>query len=168
MSAAPQQSQPGAFGYSSFRAIKQAEVPIVMGVLEEMRKAGGRVTPTETARQLVARSRAKGSPTHHLFEWDDTKAAEEYRIGQARAIIASISFTFESKPESPVRAFPVVTYDGKRSYESMPKVLSNKEATENLIAQARQEVLNWEKRWEHLRNVAELAPLFRAAKRLKK
>lgn len=55
------------------------------------------------AQTLVDISRPKDSPTHSLFEWDNRKAAEEWRRHQARNIINSIEVVVEEK--EPIRAF---------------------------------------------------------------
>ena len=36
---------------------------------------------------VVDEARDEGSPIHDRFEWDDTKAGEEFRLGQARKLI---------------------------------------------------------------------------------
>ena len=42
---------------------------------------------TLEASKVVDEARDKNAPLHPAFEWDDSKAAEEYRVGQARMII---------------------------------------------------------------------------------
>ena len=37
-----------------------------------------------TAREIVEEARKKNSPLHDFFEWDDSIAAEKYRLAQAR------------------------------------------------------------------------------------
>ncbi len=49
-------------------------------------KRGGRLTPDD----VVADARDPASPTHSYFTWDDTKAAEAYRIDQARSLITMV------------------------------------------------------------------------------
>jgi len=47
---------------------------------------GGRLTPSA----VVEDAKDPDAPTHHCFEWDDNKAAESYRIEQARTLITSV------------------------------------------------------------------------------
>lgn len=54
--------------------------------LEAMTEAG---IPTDP-HNVVARAQDPESPIHELFEWDDSKAAREYRVHQARTSISSI------------------------------------------------------------------------------
>lgn len=49
---------------------------------------------TITAKELLDASRNEGAPLHSCFEWDDTVAAEKYRVEQARHIINSIEIKF--------------------------------------------------------------------------
>lgn len=45
---------------------------------------------TITARELLDASRDVNAPLHSCFEWDDSVAAEQYRLSQSRQIIASV------------------------------------------------------------------------------
>lgn len=54
--------------------------------LEELRDEEGRLT----LRSVVDANRDERAPLHHEFEWDDTLAADAYRITQAGHIVRSI------------------------------------------------------------------------------
>lgn len=54
--------------------------------LKELEDRYGRVT----ARQLLEAARNKKHPLHREFEWNDSKAAERYRLIQAGEIIRSV------------------------------------------------------------------------------
>lgn len=43
--------------------------------------------------QVVDRARDKASSLHRYFEWDDTRAAAEYRLAQAGAMIRRVKLT---------------------------------------------------------------------------
>lgn len=47
---------------------------------------GGLLLPAD----VVAEARSVASPLHHYFEWDDSVAAEAYRLDQARVLIRSV------------------------------------------------------------------------------
>jgi hypothetical protein len=47
---------------------------------------GGRLTPEA----VVADAADANSPMHGQFEWDDTEAARQYRLDQARTLIRSV------------------------------------------------------------------------------
>ena len=67
-----------------------------MASLNEIAKRnGGRIT----AEQLVDAARDADSPLHDYFEWDDSTAAHQWRITQARALIGSarLNITIDSR-----------------------------------------------------------------------
>src|SRR5690348_11374673 len=43
-----------------------------------------------TAREVLDLARPRTSPIHRYFNWDDTDAAEKYRLMQARKLIACL------------------------------------------------------------------------------
>lgn len=70
------------------------------GVFESLRKSEG-LSP----RSLVEASRPDGTVFHGEFEWNDEKAAEEYRINQASHIIRSFVIVHEA-PKTDEKAEP--------------------------------------------------------------
>jgi hypothetical protein len=138
--------------------LSKAEVMAVGTLLEDITSRPG----ADAKAELVARSKPKNSETHHLFEWDDTKAGHAYRLSQAADLIQAIEIVFEDG-ETPVRAFPSISVgDGERDYMPMQRVLSNAELTQQLIYEAKQDAEAWARRYEHLRHCAELHGVFRA------
>lgn len=63
--------------------------------LDAIQKAHGGVTPAD----VVAVASSPESAMHKCFEWDDTKAATNYRHGQARNLVRSITVKTEKKPQ---------------------------------------------------------------------
>ncbi|MBQ3337601.1 MAG: hypothetical protein IJG80_09380 [Selenomonadaceae bacterium] len=64
-----------------------------------------------TAKELLDDSRDVNAPLHPCFEWNDSIAAEKYRLDQARRIIGSIEVRYigDKTPPKPIRAFLCVT-----------------------------------------------------------
>ena len=60
-----------------------------------------------TARELLDASRDENAPLHNCFEWDDSVAAEKYRLTQARHIISSVEIIIRRESDQPIvtRAF---------------------------------------------------------------
>ena len=55
---------------------------------------------------LLDSSRAEDALLHNCFEWDDTKAAESYRLNQAQIFITNMSCVMvENEDAKPMRAF---------------------------------------------------------------
>ena len=46
--------------------------------------------PDRSPERFLEASRKRSAPTHELFEWNESKAAAEYRLVQARTIIACL------------------------------------------------------------------------------
>ncbi len=46
--------------------------------------------PKRTAEELLKEASKERSPLHSQFEWNDTRAAQQYRLVQARVMIASL------------------------------------------------------------------------------
>lgn len=70
--------------------------------VEKLEKKYGEVT----AKNFVEAARPEDSVLHKLLEWDDTKAAEKWRIQQAGTIICCLNIVREDLSEpSTVRAY---------------------------------------------------------------
>lgn len=129
--------------------------------LESIReKSGGSLTDDV----VVAAAKSKRSAIHNLFEWDDTKAAEEHRRSQARTLIRAIEVTYKETPKSPVRAFQVMQKvsakeQERTSYSTTEAVMSDPVSRDQLIATAIREAMAFRRRFKHLH---ELRPLFDA------
>ncbi len=61
---------------------------IVGAVFEEIEERDGEVT----SKAFLDASRDEESPTHSLFEWDDTVAAENWRMRQSQGIIGQLQY----------------------------------------------------------------------------
>jgi hypothetical protein len=76
--------------------LSHAEKQAAMAALNDLAKRnGGRIT----AEQLVEAARDESSPLHDYFEWDDTAAAHQWRVTQARTLIgsATLNITIDSQ-----------------------------------------------------------------------
>ena len=60
---------------------------VVGSVLEKIEKSDGMVT----SKSFLDYSRPEDSETHSMFEWDDSVAAEKYRLSQSGKIINQLS-----------------------------------------------------------------------------
>lgn len=112
---------------------------------------------------VVAAARNARNPLHRYFDWDDTKAAQKWRIEQARALIASVRVTLIAAPERGlVRAFVHVdSGDDKQHYGFVQAVMSDPKRREIVLARARAELESFEHRYAEFQ---ELAEVFKAAR----
>lgn len=127
------------------------------------RKHGGFVTPE----LLVQEARAKASPLHVEFEWNDAKAADAHRLDQARYVLRTIVTTVEVIDREPavVRAFVSVQPDEdmaddlEAGYTSLNHALSQPKLRAQVVHQARMEFQALRRKYSEL---TELADVFRA------
>lgn len=77
----------------------------VYSELERIRKRNGDLTPEA----VVDSARSARSTMHNDFEWDDTVAANEHRLTQARTLLRSIEMRQADSPQIPTRVYEVVT-----------------------------------------------------------
>lgn len=90
--------------------------------LEAVRQSGG-LTPTRVLR--IAKK--PESILHPLFEWDDSKAGHEYRLGQARRLIAT-RVVREPGAERAIRAYiHVPSKYGEGEYLPVALVVQNED-----------------------------------------
>jgi len=81
-----------------------------------------------SAEVLVEAASNPGSPLHECFEWDDTKAAAEYRKVQARLILRSLTVTVqEDDDHEPVQVNAFVCLEEGPEYLSVQSVVSDED-----------------------------------------
>lgn len=124
----------------------------------------------EIAQAIVDAARSKSSVLHESFQWDDRKAGELHRLEVARRFIISIDVVFVDGPEKPSRAHVgFVGEDGCRSMYGLRRVLSNADLTKAMLERAREDLLAWQRRYDHLKEVARFGSTIRKmAKGLRK
>lgn len=98
---------------------------------------------------------------HNAFDWDDSVAAENWRLDQAKSLIRSVVIV--SAPVGPVpkdlRAFvsiPTKDSDGGRQYEDVVRVMSDAEKRGKLLKQAYAELVAWRNRYRTLVEFSEV------------
>ena len=97
---------------------------VVGGVVEQLEATNGSVTRED----FLEVSRPDDAPTHDLFEWDDTVAAEKWRLRQSTSIINSLRIVYEDKSgdERKVSAFIQTSAPGERAvYENIQAALKD-------------------------------------------
>lgn len=125
-----------------------------------------------TAARLVEEAKSRRSPLHQHFEWDDTRAAEAYRLRQATQIMRSIEVVVEDakKRQVNMRAFfPVTDSNSGRSWQPATYVFERPELASQIIKQARAQLEGWTSRFKRYTWAAEALPhLNRALRAIRK
>ena len=118
---------------------------VVLEVLNSLVK-DGRIFPED----VVESARDESSPIHNKFEWDDTTAAQEYRIWQARQLI-TIKFTING---GETQEFFNVRVDINnvpvQGYFTKEKVLSDKKMYAQVLKDAVDEIVYWQKKYKSI------------------
>lgn len=144
-----------------------AGVPIPAQVAgEELERIRTRNNGRLSQDAVIVEARDKASPLHPAFEWNDKKAAHQYRLTQAGYVIRMLSVTYveEDKKTEPVRAFVNVSRGEDRSYTSIAHAMSDDELREQVLAKALKELQDWQDRYAEL---AEFANIFSAIEGLR-
>lgn len=114
---------------------------------------GGTVTP----QLVIATAAKKKNPLHEYFEWDDTEAAHQYRLEQARKLIRVWVCVLPQKPRRPVRMMVSLTDDrGKEGYRRLVDVMGDTELREKLIEEAKRDMAYFRRKYALLSELAEV------------
>lgn len=108
---------------------------------------------------VVEEARPKSSPLHSRFCWDDTKAAHEYRIWQARQLIRVVVEVIDGA-KGRHEVFVSLTTDRKKmGYRVMTDVLSDAELRRQMLQDAMNEMTLFHAKYVRLK---ELASVFKS------
>lgn len=134
--------------------------------LEQIRKANDGILKADA---VVEYASDPNTAMHTWFTWDDTEAAEQWRLHEARMLIRITITTVETEKDSiPMRVYVSMENDRYNSdgggYRSLEEVLTNVELRDALLAQAARDFDRWQGKYEHL---VELAEVFEAMEKVK-
>lgn len=108
-------------------------------------------------KSVVENARNPNSPLHRNFEWDDTEAANQYRLVQARRIIGAFEICYESGGEELVHRAFISLDEINAPYTEARKVLTDKQQRAMWLAQALRELKTWKAKYQH---IAELSTIY--------
>jgi len=103
-----------------------------------------------TPEAVVVAASDPTSPAHHRFTWDDTAAARQWRLEEARRLIREVRITFvaNDKPTT-LRAFHSVrSASGRTVYEPTETIAADPVSAEMLSRQMRRDWLDFKRRWQ--------------------
>lgn len=120
---------------------------------------------TLTAGEVLKAARPDDSPIHDCFIWDDSRAAEKYRLEQARYLLRSIEvLVLSDDGERNVRAFfkcemPEGSDEERSIYVTAEVVAHDAYFHSQILKRALQEIKAWQGRY---RDYSELRQIFGA------
>jgi hypothetical protein len=118
--------------------------------IERIESLKGGITPKD----LVEESREKTAVLHDCFEWNDAKAAEQFREVQAGDIVRNIVVVRVEEGEqaiSPVRAFVSIKHeDESPRYISINKAMAEPEYQAQVLQNALKELESFKHKYNGL------------------
>jgi|SRR5882724_3615433 len=124
--------------------------PKYQAVLKEMEQEHGIITP----HMVVQAAKKEDSPLHKAFEWDDGKAAEKYRLVQARFLINSVQIQIlGKKTEGYINAIVSVDNVKTRGYVSTEAAMNDQFIYKQVLKNATRELEYWQKKYRTLRDL---------------
>jgi hypothetical protein len=115
-------------------------------------KAEGHLTPSA----VVDSARSENHPLHPHFEWNDSAAAEAYRLDQARSIIRMVRVVDDSTNDGTTRAFLSVKDPAGMSYRSIGDVKSSLELQLAVLRQAERDLEAFKRRYREMTDICDL------------
>jgi hypothetical protein len=112
--------------------------------LRELYEENGSLHPEE----IVEYARPKGTALHDCFEWNDKKAAMEYRLREARVILRAVL-----EDGKPIFVHVLTKDPAPRTtgdYVVLVEALASPEMREQILARALREAELWARRYEEL------------------
>lgn len=118
-----------------------------------------------TAETLLEANKPETAPLHNDYEWNDEKAAHEWRLHQSRHFINSLAVKVVSEDaaetETIVRAFHIA--DEPSHYEPITAIIKEKTKYEQLLQTAYSELQAFRRKYSVLK---ELNPIFESIEKV--
>lgn len=116
---------------------------------------------------VVERAKARSSPLHECFTWDNEVAGTAWRINEARELIRSYYVKVEQQPPLLTRAYVSLRSNRVQGggYTSIQRVLSDREMHQEMLRDALEEITLVERRYGKLQ---ELQPVFTAVRKVRR
>ena len=140
----------------SWRFNKRVSAQVAGEVMEKIEQRDGELTKEA----FLEESRPEDSPTHDLFEWDDTVAAEKFRLEQSRMCIADIVVEVVKSDEETKKVHAFVNVNkksDKASYSNIQIAMDDEEKRKIVLQNAFTELKQFEQKYSDL---AELSGVF--------
>ncbi len=124
-------------------------------VANEILALGDDITPN----QILETARNKNTELHKCFEWDDSIAAERYRLSQARMIVCHLVIKRppEEKEKPEIRIF--YKTDKASNYKPTTLIMTDKTEYEKLLENAYKELQIFKKKYHSLAELDDIMAL---------
>jgi hypothetical protein len=120
--------------------------------LERLEAVHGRLVP----KNIVEAARNPRSVLHGFFEWDDTVAAEKYRVVQATVLVRHVRVTVQTANNEPIEVRAYVSPYRGQGYISIERALNDDQMRQQLLTQAHADLEAFQRRYETLEELDEI------------
>jgi hypothetical protein len=125
----------------------------------------------ESAEAVLAAAKARASPLHEAFNWDDKSEANKSRLVTARLLLRSLRYRYKHVPNGPPPepqryCYAVKNNPKQERYVTTAKIMSSEELYEQVAKQLKEELLAFARRNAEFRGHRALAPVFAEIERL--
>ena len=128
-------------------------------------RAGGLLKPID----VVQAAAAEDHPLHECFNWNDSSAANEHRLDQARTLIRSVRVDVPKALGVTVQAFVSLAGDRRApggGYRSIEEVMDNQFYARQLVAEMEARVKYWRKEMAAFGMMVDFEPIDRAVEEI--
>ena len=133
-----------------FNNLYKADAEKVSKEIESIKEA--------TPATILEYARNEESELHKCFEWDDTIAAEKYRLQQARQIVCNLVYKEEKKEENTnLRVF--YNAPSSKTYEPTRILVRNEDSYKELLELAKSELRAFKNKYRMLTELEEIFEL---------
>lgn len=111
-------------------------------------RVGEELGDNPTPESVLETAKDPNTALHGCFEWDDTKAANKYRLIQARQIIQFLVIKGTENTDMPQRAFEITTETSV--YAPVQVIVRNEDEYAALLSRAKAQLKQFAERYRRL------------------
>lgn len=138
------------WGTYKFKADTQKCADEIMEICEELESA--------TPQQILEKARDGNTELHKCFTWDDTEAAEKWRISEARSVVRNLKIV-EVKPDKEPEPTTIRVFyktDNSGGYKPTKLILNKPDEYKTLVERCRSELLAVKQKFQNISEYEEI------------
>lgn len=115
-----------------------------------------------TCQQIVDKARDSSTELHKCFEWNDSVAAEKYRLKQAQQVVAHLVIVRNNDNNEPEKTnIRMIVNDGQgnNTYTPIRLVVRKQDEYERLLERAKEELRAFKKKYASISELEEILSL---------
>lgn len=117
------------------------------------------ISKEPTAAEIVEKARSSKTELHKCFEWDDSKAAEKYRLHQAYDVIHHLVIVENEVPKDRPEIKVFYKTDNSGQYKRTELVVQDQDEYSKLLEQAYRELKAFKEKYACLKELQEIFDL---------